>query len=217
MLELVQAAHADRRGQQDNPGRGHLFLDGLSPQGGESNAQHVPPTLAEIMITVTTQIVGADTIGVRLDEKMSAIWDRVKKVTDESGIKLQGIVKDGPLTGQPLNVRTGRLRRSITEKFTADSKQARSIVGTNVSYGRFWELGFKGNETVRAHTRRLRTLRVRGKNKGRRTGSLGSGGVVSVRTHTRRVDQDARPFLQPSTAAIAPYFRNRVLEALKGK
>lgn len=47
----------------------------------------------------------------------------------------------GPGTGQALNVRTGRLRRSITQRITDSGRQVRGIVGTNVEYAKFHEFG----------------------------------------------------------------------------
>lgn len=51
-------------------------------------------------------------------------------------------VKAEKLSGQVLGRKTGRLSRSVTPSFEIDSTQVVGVVGTNVSYGRDWELGF---------------------------------------------------------------------------
>lgn len=57
-------------------------------------------------------------------------------------LKLSAKVKEEKLTDNVLRVRTGRLRRSITQKVEADGARVYGIVGTNVSYGAAWEFGF---------------------------------------------------------------------------
>lgn len=56
-------------------------------------------------------------------------------------VKVKQEKLSGPGTGQALNVRTGRLRRSITQRITDSGRQVRGIVGTNVEYAKFHEFG----------------------------------------------------------------------------
>ena len=51
-------------------------------------------------------------------------------------------VKAEKLSGQVLNRKTGSLSRSVTPSFDSSETSFTGIVGTNVNYGRFWELGF---------------------------------------------------------------------------
>lgn len=63
-------------------------------------------------------------------------------------------VKMDKLSGQALNVRTGRLRRSINSKMTGvNTDQVAGYVGTNVSYAHAHEFGFQGSVTVKEHLR----------------------------------------------------------------
>jgi hypothetical protein len=65
-------------------------------------------------------------------------------------------VKQDKLSGQVLNVRSGRLRRSINQRMEGVGTQTVSgYVGTNVVYGRRFEYGFSGNVTVKAHMRTI--------------------------------------------------------------
>ncbi len=56
-------------------------------------------------------------------------------------VKVKRDKLSGPGTGQALNVRTGRLRRSITQRITDSGRQISGIVGTNVEYAKFHEFG----------------------------------------------------------------------------
>ena len=57
----------------------------------------------------------------------------------------------GPGTGQALNVRTGRLRRSITQRITDSGREVRGIVGTNVEYAKFHEFGPSVKDELKKH------------------------------------------------------------------
>ena len=56
-------------------------------------------------------------------------------------VMLQNYVKADELTGQALHVRSGNLRRSITNRVTADGQHFTGIVGTNCVYARIHEFG----------------------------------------------------------------------------
>lgn len=169
-------------------------------------------------IKVTATVTGAVEVKARLQEQSSRTWERVKRAVEKAGIELQKDVMLNQLTGNALRVRTGRLRRSITQEFTADGLVARSTVGTNVAYGRFWELGFHGVQNVGSYLR---------KNKGRacgmgaykahlryREGQIATKGYTGVRAHQRRVNQDPRPFLKPEAEAMRGRVRSLILKAI---
>lgn len=108
------------------------------------------------------------------------------------------------LSGEVLNVRTGRLRRSITKRIEASGGSVSGIVGTNVSYAAAHEFGFDGTVNVREHLRQVREhgrfslQRVKDKDLGvwrKRRGKL-TGGVATVHAHTRHVNLPERSFLR---------------------
>jgi len=127
------------------------------------------------------------------------ITSRLREAIQRAALDLMSFVKAKKLTGQVLNVRTGRLRRSITQRVEteADGKIV-GLVGTNVSYGRTHELGFKGRVPVRAHTRKV------------------GGKRVPIRAHSRQVDIPKRPFLGPSLNEKMPVYRQWMQDAIKG-
>lgn len=157
------------------------------------------------------KVTVVDQASYRLREATDAVWARVARAVERAGIELAGDVAQNQLTGLALHVKTGKLRRSIISKFTLSKAGAVATVGTNVVYGRFWELGYHGKVSVKAHTRRLRRVGPRG---GR--GRLGSGGVSSVRSFERQVDQNARPFLRPELEAYRRRFDSLIWKAVAG-
>ena len=100
-------------------------------------------------------------------------------------------VKDRKLSGQVLNVQTGRLRRSINYRVTETGTGIEARVGTNVEYARIHEFGFKGTVNVREHMR-----------KGKQ--------AFKVRAHTRRVNLPERSFLRSSLSDMRQDIDSRI-------
>lgn len=144
------------------------------------------------MIVLTASVTGAAEVQKRFEGGALAVRERVRAQVQVLGLVLLSNIKKDKLSGGVLNVRTGRLRRSVNEETTDAGDVIESTVGTNVVYGRFWELGFDGIEQVKAHTRTLR------------------GVTQQVRTYSRAVHQAARPFLQPALAEM----RDQVIASL---
>jgi phage gpG-like protein len=101
-------------------------------------------------------------------------------------------VKGDKLSGQVLNVRTGRLRRSINARITESTTGIEAKVGTNVEYARAHEFGFKGTVTVKEHMRR-----------GKR-----------VRAHARNVNIPQRSFLRSTATEMRPEIDKRIARAI---
>ena len=116
-------------------------------------------------------------------------------------MKLAARVKSQKLTGQVLNVRTGRLRRSITPRVAGlGSTRVEGIVGTNVSYARQHEYGFTGTAQVRAHLRMVKMA----------FGKSISPTQVHVRAHARNVTYPEKSFLRSALKDMQP----EILQAL---
>lgn len=135
----------------------------------------------------------------------------IRRTVRGLGIQLANHVKRNKLSGQVLNVITGRLRTSINDRYTEDSSSARSTVGTAVSYGRVWELGYFGTQNVRSHLRILRKRRSPSGRRGRITG------FAIVREHTRNVANAPRPFLVPALQDMRDEARAKLARAAGGQ
>lgn len=103
----------------------------------------------------------------------------LKREVTRVAVDLTAHVKGNKLSGQVLNVQTGRLRRSINYKLTETGTGIEARVGTNVEYARIHEFGFSGTVKVREHMRKAKE-------------------AYKVRAHTRRVKLPERSFLRSS-------------------
>lgn len=94
-------------------------------------------------------IKGSVSGGRETANKLRGEGKRVREAVRKSlgGLVLELLVKvkqeklSGPGTGQALNVITGRLRTSITQRITGSGRELHGIVGTNVEYAKFHEFG----------------------------------------------------------------------------
>jgi len=118
-------------------------------------------------------------------------------------------VKSPYLSGKALRRRTGRLRNSVFPQVKIQGDKVLGTIGTNVLYGRFWELGFVGGVQVRAHERLI--AQAFGKSIAPRR--------IRVRAHSRQIDQEARPFLRPAMedelSAVTRLLGSRIEEAFR--
>lgn len=143
------------------------------------------------MIEITAEVTGSAEFQQRLQESSATAVERVRSRVQQLGLELLRKVKEEQLTGQALRVRTGRLRRSVNEQTTVAGETITSTTGTNVDYGRAWEMGFD-----------------------RRVGPGARGGVIQPHRHSKAAaavkHYDARPFLQPAIAEM----RDRIFQQL---
>lgn len=128
------------------------------------------------------------------------------------------------LTGAALKVQSNRLRSSVTKKPSKGAihsgKEFKVSVGTRVGYGRAWEEGFSGTFSIKAHIRKIKSRNIKSKRQtisklqrlyigGKKTAS----GIAFVKAHMRKMDQKARPWLQPSFQDEKPGIINILLKA----
>ena len=161
---------------------------------------------------MSVEVKGAARVRANLAKISDKIRARVRQAVERSAIEVQRKVKQEKLTGGVLNVRTGRLRRSITTKTTEDGAVITGTTGTNVSYGAAWERGFDKVANIRSYVRRIKGRDVRGKVDGKR--QVVARGVATVRAHTRHMKQQARPFLRPSLDELSTKIRERLTRAV---
>lgn len=81
----------------------------------------------------------------------SALVQRVQRLV----IALQVHVVSDKLSGQVLNVRTGRLRRSVNQAVVTTDTTITGVVSTPVEYAPPHEYGFLGVVTVKEHLRQV--------------------------------------------------------------
>lgn len=132
--------------------------------------------------------------------------DELRKAVDLMALKALARVKL-KLSDDVLRVRTGRLRRSITQTVTDDANSITGTVGTNVEYAARHELGFTGTESVHEHLRTIKTA----------FGKAIKGGAVTVpvRAHSRQINYPAHSFLASAMKELEPEFMETVKQALQ--
>lgn len=130
----------------------------------------------------------------RLERVPDDMLRELRAAVDIERLILEALIKR-KLSGEVLNVVTGKLRRSIHSFVEAEGDRISGVVAQSgdVKYGRRWEFGFTGDEVVQAHVRTISQA----------FGHAIAPREVEVRAFTRHVDQPARPFMRPSLAERA--------------
>lgn len=133
--------------------------------------------------------------------RFESMGERIRAALKQSMLRamfgLQAHVQGEKLSGQVLNVRTGRLRASITSRVTETPTAVTGIVGTNVEYAGVHEFGFSGSQNVAAFTRRTP-----------------SGRLANVRAFTRQVSLPERSFLRSSLRDQASEIRDELAKGV---
>lgn len=151
---------------------------------------------------IVGRIVGSELVQRKLVQIGVDRQKRVRMTVNALGVTLQGKVKSNYLSGEPLKVQSGRLRRSVNVANTEDGNTFTSSVGTNVPYGAYWEKGFD-----------------------RKVGAGARGGPKKAMTDLAAMKyaakhppgtkhEDARPFLTPALADMKDEIRARLASAI---
>ncbi|MEN9885530.1 MAG: hypothetical protein RL758_108 [Pseudomonadota bacterium] len=173
---------------------------------------------------IEVSIPNAKKLETQLNVVRRWLFADVKKEIRTVAIELTARIKRNKLSGNPLKVQTGRLRRSINYRMTDTETGVEARVGTNVEYARIHEFGFNGTVNVKESIRNKKlTVKVRGqatydKNGKMRLGRLRKmeliGDAYTVRAHTRRVNMPARSFLRSSMNEMRSEIKSRVAQAV---
>lgn len=151
------------------------------------------------------RIAGQNETIVKLGRANLRVREAVRLSISRLTLELLRKVKADKLSGQVLNVRTGRLRRSITQRVETSPGRITGIVGTNVKYARVHEFGFTGQQSVKAHVRQIKSAFGR---------SLSGARPVIVRAHSRNVHIPERSFLRSALADMEPRIRSQMRELI---
>ena len=156
---------------------------------------------------MTSQVVVGlpETLGA-LQKRHDAILGAVRAVMAQLSMRLSSKAKEDKLSGQVLNVRTGRLRRSITFRVEDQGPLVVGMVGTNVEYAARHEFGGSFDERVRQHMRQMKMAWGR---------EMKNPRAVQVRAHTRHVELPARSFLRSALAEMEPAVRQEIANAVE--
>lgn len=87
-------------------------------------------------------LLGDKEVIAKLDAFGPNVENSLQRTVSSLAIELQRYVMQNKLSGQVLNVRTGRLRRTIFQRVNNQNYAVTGEVGTGVKYGIYWENGF---------------------------------------------------------------------------
>jgi len=135
---------------------------------------------------IESLLVGDREIVRKFDALPTRLRDEMKIGVGRLALKLARNVQQNKLSGQMLNVRTGRLRRSIASLVEDNSQTVSGIVSTPVKYAPPNEYGFKGTVTV---AQSLRTIK-------QAFGRPIEEKTITVRAHQRKMNLPERSFLR---------------------
>lgn len=144
---------------------------------------------------ISGQVLGAEQVTARFNSDAAQALPRLTVAVQRSGIELQRLAKL-KVSGDVLNVRTGRGRRSVNEETVTEGTSATSTVGTNVGYMGDWERGFSRTVGPGSRGGKLRS-------------KYGLGGQ-SVKQYA------PRSFLVSSLDELRPGIAERLAKALGG-
>lgn len=148
------------------------------------------------------QIIGGKEAAEHLRNTAPNIVSSIDKRVMALTYKLQAKVKANKLTGQALNVKTGRLRRSINARFEGQGTgKSAGYVGTNVVYARAHELGCHDTVNVKEHLR-MQVMAF---------GKSIAPKQATVKAHPMKMNFPERSFLRSALAEMRP----EVLEQLQ--
>jgi len=151
-------------------------------------------------------LIGGEDVVAKFNSISPALSDGLQKSVGRLTLKLLREVKSNKLSGQTLNVKTGRLRRSINSRVEASGQSVAGYVGTNVSYGAYHEYGFKGQQTVKSHLRMMTQAFGR---------AVKNPHKITVSAHSRNVNYPAHSFLRSALEDMASEIQITMEEDMK--
>lgn len=151
-----------------------------------------------------TEIQVAETrVVARFDRMPDAVRSEMVRAVQVERLVLEALIKR-KLSGEVLNVVTGRLRRSIFSDVETRDDAVTGMVSQSgdVTYGARHEFGFTGEETVAAHVRTITQA----------FGHAIAPRAVDVRSFTRSANTPERSFMRASLTDRS----EAIVAALKG-
>ncbi len=153
-------------------------------------------------MSISGIVIGGEAAIARFDSFPEKLRAELRVGIGRAALRVSVQSKENKLSGQVLNVVTGRLRRSINIKVSESTTGVQGTVGTNVAYAHVHEFGFQGTVSVREH---LRTSKL--------------GNQFTVRAHAMRMNVPEKSFLRSALTDMAEpirlEFENAMQRALR--
>lgn len=150
--------------------------------------------------------VDADVDFNEVNERVRA---EIRRTVNALTLKLQRTIQEDMLTGQRLNVQSGRLRGSVSSKVEEDKDWIKGTVGAGgalVPYAFAHEFGLKGAMAIKAHLRMIKKV----------FGQPITPRQIMIKAHSRKVDMKERRFMRDSLDEVAKIVPNNIDAAIEG-
>ncbi|MFV5466164.1 hypothetical protein [Acinetobacter towneri] len=137
--------------------------------------------------------VDADVDFNEVNERVRA---EIRRTVNALTLKLQRTIQEDMLTGQRLNVQSGRLRGSVSSKVEEGKDWIEGTVGAGgalVPYAFAHEFGLKGAVAIKAHLRMIKKV----------FGQPITPRQIMIKAHSRKVDMKERRFMRDSLDEVA--------------
>lgn len=128
---------------------------------------------------------------VDFNEVNDRVRAEIRRTVNALTFKLQRMIQEDMLTGQRLNVQSGRLRGSVSSKVEEGNDWIEGTVGAGgalVPYAFAHEFGLKGSLAIKSHLRTIKKV----------FGQAITPRQVMIKAHTRNVDMRERRFMRDS-------------------
>ncbi|WP_334459411.1 hypothetical protein [Acinetobacter soli] len=135
-------------------------------------------------------------VNVKFEDMNDRIRFEIRRTINALTLKLQRTVQEDMLTGQRLNVQSGRLRGSISSRVEEGKDWIEGTVGAGgalVPYAFVHEFGLTGSVGIKAHLRMIKQA----------FGKSITPTQVNVKAHTRKVNLRERRYMRDSLYLIA--------------
>jgi phage gpG-like protein len=149
-------------------------------------------------MSITAIVLGGSEAIAKFDDFPNRLRTELRVGIGRAALLVQTQSKENKLSGQVLNVITGRLRRSINTQITETQSGVLGTVGTNVAYAHVHEFGFSGTVSVREHLRRSKL-----------------GKEFTVRAHSMKMNVREKSFLRSALSDMAEGIRAEFENALQ--
>jgi phage gpG-like protein len=143
-------------------------------------------------------VIGGEAATARFNNLTQRLRAELRVGIGRAALLVQNDSKANKLSGQVLNVVTGRLRRSINVEISESETNVQGSVGTNVAYAHAHEFGFQGTVSVRESLR---------------TSVLGK--KFTVRAHSMKMNVPEKSFLRSALADMADPIRQEFENAMQ--
>ena len=149
---------------------------------------------------ITGYLIGDSELIKRMEKIHPNAQKSLLEAVTRLAIQLQRHVIKNKLSGSPLKVRTGTLRRSINEMVKQTGTETTASVGTNLEYARIHEYG--GTIQIKQHQRRLTMV----------FGHPVQERMISIRAHNATFP--CRSFLRSAMKDMEIQIKNGMTKAL---